>query len=217
MKDREVVFPSGELMLEGVLSLPEGDGPFPLVIICHPHPLYGGSMDNNVVDSLAQAFVQTSFISFKFNFRGVGRSQGKFSNGIGEQKDVSAAIAFVTEVLEADSARIGLAGYSAGAGFAFPIGVGDSRIKALAAVSPPLSMFNFESLKDCPKPKLLILGSRDDLISASHFMQFCRNLPEPKECVTIEGADHFWRGFEPELAKKAVTFFTRVLKSPASS
>ncbi len=216
MKNTQLMFPCGELLLEGMLAVPAGAGPFPVVIVCHPHPLYGGSMDNNVVNSLVEAFSQASFISFKFNFRGVGRSQGSFSNGIGEQADVSAAIAFVAAAPEADSARIGLAGYSAGAGFAFPVGTKDARIKALAAVSPPLSMFNFESLKDCLKPKFLILGSRDDFISTSQFREFCQNLPVPKECVSLEGADHFWRGFESELANKVSAFFASVLKPPPS-
>jgi len=74
MKETEVRFSCGELSLEGILHTPEGAGPFPAVIVCHPHPLYGGNMDNNVVNNLAAAFVQKSFISFKFNFRGTGRS-----------------------------------------------------------------------------------------------------------------------------------------------
>ncbi|MFC2066461.1 alpha/beta hydrolase [Chloroflexota bacterium] len=211
MKITEIRFPCGELSLEGILNVPEGEGPFPAVIVCHPHPLYGGSMDNNVVYSLAGALVLVSLISFKFNFRGVGESQGQFGRGIGEQEDVGAAISFVSGLPEVDSAKLGLVGYSAGAGFAFPAGVRDARIKALAAVSPPLSMFDFESLKDCLKPKLLISGDGDDFTPASQFFEFCRNLPEPKECLGISGADHFWRGYESELADKVAEFFTRAL------
>ncbi|MCJ7791246.1 MAG: dienelactone hydrolase family protein [Dehalococcoidia bacterium] len=211
MKQIRVSFPSGELLLEGILAIPQGAGPFPAVIVCHPHPLYGGSMDNNVVYSLSEKLTQASLASFKFNFRGVGGSQGEFSQGIGEQEDVKAAISFISTVKEVDSKRIGLAGYSAGAGFAFPIGFNDARIKALAAVSPPLLMFNFDFLKSCPKPKLLISGSRDDLIPTDQFLEFCQNLPEPKECESIEGADHFWWGYESSLAAKVTAFFTKVL------
>jgi len=212
MKETEVRFPCGELSLEGILGLPEGTGPFPAVIVCHPHPLYGGSMDNNVVYSLSEALTRASLISFKFNFRGVGRSQGKFGQGIGEQEDVDAAISFVSGVPEADSERIGLVGYSAGAGFAFPVGVKDARIKALAAVSPPLSMFDFESLKDCLKPKLLISGSGDDFTPVGQFLQFCQNLPDPREYLIIEGADHFWWGYESALANKVTAFFTKAIR-----
>jgi alpha/beta superfamily hydrolase len=211
MKKTRVSFPSGELFLEGILAIPEGTEPFPAVIVCHPHPLYGGSMDNNVVYSLSETLTQASFASFKFNFRGVGGSQGEFGQGIGEQEDVEAAISFISTVKTVDSKRIGLAGYSAGAGFAFPIGFKDDRITALAAVSPPLPMFDFDFLKSCPKPKLLISGSRDDLIPIDEFLEFCQNLPEPKECESIEGADHFWWGYESNLASKVTAFFTKVL------
>ena len=211
MKKTRVSFSSGGLVLEGILVIPEGDGPFPAVIVCHPHPLYGGSMDNNVVNSLSETLEQASLASIKFNFRGVGGSQGEFGQGIGEREDVKAAISFISTVKEVDSKRIGLAGYSAGAGFALPVSFNDDRIKALAAVSPPIPMFDFEFLKSCLKPKLLISGSRDDLIPINQFIEFCRNLPEPKECENIEGADHFWWGYESHLAAKVTAFFTKVL------
>jgi alpha/beta superfamily hydrolase len=211
MKRIRVSFSSGRLVLEGILAIPEGAGPFPAVIVCHPHPLYGGSMDNNVVNSLSETLTQASLASLKFNFRGVGGSQGEFGQGIGEQEDVEAAISFVSTVKEVDSKRIGLAGYSAGAGFALPVGFNDDRIRALAAVSPPIPMFDFDFLKSCPKPKLLISGSRDNLISINQFLEFCQNLPEPKECESIEGADHFWWGYESRLAAKVAAFFTKVL------
>ena len=211
MKNTRISFSSGGLSLEGILAVPEGMAPFPAVIVCHPHPLYGGSMDNNVVNSLSETLTQASLVSFKFNFRGVGESQGKSGQGIGEREDVEAAISFISTVKEVDSKRIGLAGYSAGAGFAFPIGFNDARIKALAAVSPPLPMFDFDFLKGCLKPKLLILGRRDSFISTDQFLEFCQSLPDPKECESIEGADHFWWGYESGLAAKVVAFFTKVL------
>ncbi len=173
-------------------------------------------MDNNVVQCLSEAFTQASLISFKFNFRGVGRSQGQFSQGTGEQEDVSAAISFLATLSEVDSSRIGLGGYSAGAAFSLPVGFKDARIKALAAVSPPLDMFDFDFLKGCLKPKLLISGSQDDFTRASQFLQFCQTLPEPKQCESIEGADHFWWGYEPELANKVSVFFAKVLTSSFS-
>jgi len=211
MKKTRVSFSSGGLVLEGILAVPESAGPFPAVIVCHPHPLYGGSMDNNVVNSLSETLEQASLASIKFNFRGVGGSQGEFGQGIGEREDVKAAISFISTVKEVDSKRIGLAGYSAGAGFALPVSFNDDRIKALAAVSPPIPMFDFEFLKSCLKPKLLISGSRDDLIPINQFLEFCQNLPEPKECESIEGADHFWWGYESSLADKVAAFFTKVL------
>ena len=211
MKKARENFPSGGLLLEGILTIPGATERLPAVIVCHPHPLYGGSMDNNVVSGICEALTQAELISFTFNFRGVGGSQGEFGQGIGEQGDVEAAISFISTVKKVDSDRIGLAGYSAGAGFALPVGYKDVRIKALAAISPPLSMFDFDLLKGCPKPKLLISGSKDDLIPIENLLQFCNGLPEPKQCESIEGADHFWWGYESHLAAKVTSFFTEVL------
>lgn len=211
-REARIRFPSGELSLEGVLAIPEGIGPFPAIIVCHPHPLYGGSMTNNVVNKLCEALARASLVSFKFNFRGVGGSEGEFGHGMGEQEDVGAAISFVTMVREVDSERIGLAGYSAGAGFALPVGFKSAQIKALAAISPPLSIFDFDFLKDCLKPKLLISGGRDGFTPPSQFLEFCQNLPDPRECHSIDAADHFWWGYESDLAAKVTASFTSVLK-----
>jgi len=169
-------------------------------------------MDNNVVRSVSETLARASLASFRFNFRGVGHSQGEFSHGTGEQQDVEAAVSFVSKADQLDPGRIGLTGYSAGAGFGLPVGVSDARIKALAAISPPLDMFDFEFLKDCPKPKLIISGSGDDYAPADWFLEFCRSLSEPKDCETVEGADHFWRGYESRLAARVTAFFIRELQ-----
>ena len=211
MKKIPTTFPSGELILEGIAAIPEGAGHFPAVIVCHPHPLYGGSMDNGVVHSLCETLTKASFVSFKFNFRGVGGSQGEFGQRIGAQADVQAAISFVAALREVDCHRIGLAGYSAGSGFGFSVGSSDDRIKALAAISPPLNMFNFDFLRNCPKPKLLVSGSRDNFTAPDRFFEFCQSLAEPKQYEIIEGADHFWRECESLPASRVTAFFTKML------
>jgi alpha/beta superfamily hydrolase len=213
MRQTKVTFPSTGLLLEGMLALPQSPGQFPVVIVCHPHPLYGGNMDNNVVCMVSEALARASLASFRFNFRGVGRSQGEFSHGVGEQQDVEAAISFVSKAHQLYPGRIGLAGYSAGAGFGLSVGASDARIKALAAISPPLEMFDFEFLKDCPKPKLIVSGSVDDYTPVGWFLEFCGSLSKPKDCETIEGADHFWRGYESRLAARVTAFFVRVLQA----
>jgi uncharacterized protein len=212
MKTLPVHFNSGTLSLEGVLGIPDSGGQFPAVIICHPHPLYGGSMDNNVVMSLSDALLRASLITFRFNFRGVGGSQGSYSNGTGEEKDVDAAISFVAGRKEVDVQNIGLAGYSAGAAFGMPAGCRESRVRALAAVSPPLAMSDFAFLTHCAKPKFIISGSEDDFTPAQEFNEFCQRLPPPMEHYCVEGADHFWWGHEKEIAEKAADFFVRELK-----
>ena len=168
-------------------------------------------MDNNVVNSLLEALTQAAFISFKFNFRGVGESEGEFSQGVGEQEDVDAAISFLITQREVDSNRMGLVGYSAGAAFGLPVGCKDTRIRAVAAISAPLSVFDFEFLKGCLKPKLLISGSNDDFTPSSQFLEFCQNLSEPKEYVIVEGANHSWWGYESALAPKVTAFLSKVV------
>ena len=191
--------------------MPEGSGPFPAAIICHPHPLFGGSMDNNVVNSLFATLSQESFILLKFNFRGVGGSEGEFSHGIGEQEDVRAAISFTSEVAGVALKKMAIVGYSAGAAFGLPVGFEDNRIKALVAISPPFDMSDFEFLRNCLKPKLLISGGEDDFIPSSRFLEFCHMLPEPKEYHIIEAADHFWGGYEDIITTKVTAFLNSVL------
>lgn len=211
MKTTRVRFTSGELSLEGMLSMPEGSGPFRAAIICHPHPLFGGSMDNIVVNSLFDALTRASVISFKFNFRGVGHSEGTFSQGVGEQEDVTAAISFVASIKEVDPQRIALIGYSAGVGFGFPVGAKDDRIKALVAISPPLDMFDFGFFRNCSKPKQLLSGDDDEFTTPSRFLEFCHTIPPPKEYEIIEGADHFWGGYQDLVAAKVVRFLGSAL------
>jgi alpha/beta superfamily hydrolase len=168
-------------------------------------------MDNNVINSLCDALSKKSFISLKFNFRGVNGSQGIFDNGIGEKDDVRSAITFISKLIEADQTRIGLVGYSAGAAWGLEAASQDSRVKAMAAVSPPLKMSDFAFLRDYTLPKFLIAGSQDDYVPPAPYKELCKALPEPKECYTISGADHFWLGHESEVSSKIVVFFTKTL------
>ena len=93
MQIKRVEFPCGEITLEGIFALPEGEGPFGLVVVCHPHPLYGGNMYNNVVHAVCEKLGQKKIAWLKFNFRGVGESGGSFAGGVGEKEDLKAAIA----------------------------------------------------------------------------------------------------------------------------
>ena len=112
MQQTRTTFKSGSLKLEGVFFLPDGNRPSPCVIVCHPHPLYGGSMDNNVVDAVCEILALASIAAFKFNFRGVGHSQGRYDEGRGEGEDAKNAIAYVSTLKNINPARLGLCGYS---------------------------------------------------------------------------------------------------------
>ena len=116
MPARLVEITSGELTLAGVLHTPEGDGPFSAVVVCHPHPRMGGDMTSNVVLAAVEGLAAQGIAALRFNFRGSGASEGTHDDGKGERDDVRAALSFAADLGELDATRIGLAGYSFGAG-----------------------------------------------------------------------------------------------------
>ena len=200
-------FPCGELKLEGLYYSVEAKESVPAVVVCHPHPLYGGSMHNNVTYAIADALVKSGIAALLFNFRGVGRSQGSYGGGIAEQEDVRAALDWLESRKGVDAGRLGLAGYSFGAGVAFPVGCRDARVKAIALVSPYFESPPLSLLKGCLKPKLILGGSADDMVPAEDVETYGREAAEPKKCEIIKGPDHFWGGYERPMAEKVAGFF----------
>jgi len=215
MTETRVTFPCGDLSLEGVWSVPEGKGPFAAVVVCHPHPLRGGTMDNNVVIAVCRAVSQTSIASLRFNFRGVGRSQGVHADGVGEQDDVAAALSFLSSMETVDQDRIGLCGYSFGAGIAIEVAARNEQVKALALVSPILS--HPSPIESYVKPKLLLWGSQDLALPAADLKSFTEELPELKQYEVIPGADHSWWGYEDKVAPRVAAFFADNLKACAQA
>jgi len=201
-------FPCSELSLEGVWHLPDVEGLYPGVIVCHPHPQYGGNMSDHVVVAICQALSRNSIAAFRFNFRGVGRSGGSFGGGIGEQEDIKAALSFVMSSPGIDGERMGLAGYSFGAGVALSVAVQDERVGRLALVSPALFGDGWEKLKGYTKPKFLAVGDADFVLRLDNFRKHIKDVAEPKQYQVISGADHFWWGYREILAEKVADFFT---------
>ena len=200
-------FPCGDIALEGEWHFPQATGHFPVVAVCHPHPLYGGDMSNNVVLAICQALPWRSVAAFRFNFRGVGESGGTFGGGITEQEDVKAALTFVSSTPDIDPKRVGVVGYSFGASVALPVALQDERVSLLALVSPVLPDSSWEQLKRYTKPKFLTVGDADTFIPLERFQQYMRDTPDPKQYQVISGADHFWWGYEEEVARKVTQFF----------
>jgi uncharacterized protein len=204
LKSKRVIFPCGDLRLEGELHLPEGKGPFPVVIVCHPHPLYGGDMDNNVVMAVYFALVKSSIAALRFNFRGIGNSSGSYGEGVGEQDDLQAALDFLSTLKEIDRQRIGLAGYSFGGMVAAYVAIKDNRVKQLALISPALNETGWVQLKKYASPKLILTGDADTSVP---FQPFQRFFGDAEQYQVIAGADHFWSGFEEQLSGKIARFF----------
>ncbi|MFA5063919.1 MAG: CocE/NonD family hydrolase [Dehalococcoidia bacterium] len=207
MKPQQIVFPCGELKLEGLYYSVEIREPAPAVVVCHPHPLYGGTMHNNVTYAIAEALIKSGIATLLFNFRGVGRSQGRYGHGLAEQEDVGAALDWLGSAKSVDGDRMGLAGYSFGAGVAFPVGCRDARVKAIALVSPYFESSPVSLLKGCFKPKLILGGSLDDMVPSGDVEAYGREAAEPKESEIVKGPDHFWGGYEGPMAEKVAGFF----------
>jgi alpha/beta superfamily hydrolase len=212
MIETRIKFPCGDLMLEGISAVPDGNGPFPGVVVCHPHPLYGGEMSNNVVVPICMTLEQASVASLRFNFRGVGASQGKFANGAGEKEDASAAISYLSSLEAVDKERIGLCGYSFGGAVSLEVAPHDARVKALALISPDISTYT--PLKQYTRPKLIVCGGADQFVSIIALQRLAEELPPPNDFELIAGADHFWGGFENKVAAKVAAFFLNALRLP---
>jgi len=193
-ESRAVTFASGVLTLEGALNLPERT-PAPGIVVCHPHPMYGGDMHNNVVDAVCQTAAADGIVALRFNFRGAGGSEGSYDNGVGEQDDVGAALAYLRELPEVDGARVALAGYSFGAAIALQ--AVDERLNAFIAMSLPTTM----PLKDVRVacPALFISGDEDQYSDAGELTRLVRGLGSKAELKLLPGLGHFWFGVERDL------------------
>ena len=203
MISKRVVFPCRDIKLEGVLHLSETKEPSPAVIVCHPHPLYGGDMDNGVVLAVCSALEKNRIATLRFNFRGVGNSGGNYDEGRGEQDDVIAALDYLSTLKEIDSRKIGLAGYSFGGMVADSVAIKDNRVRQLALISPVLGAAGWAQLKEYSQPKLILIGDQDTTIV---FRPFQRFFGDARQYQLIAGAEHFWSGFEERIGDKIACF-----------
>ncbi|VVB88673.1 Serine aminopeptidase, S33 [uncultured archaeon] len=199
----ELMIPSPAGKLEALLTLPlpELKKYENAAVICHPHPLYGGSMNSKVVVTASHALLELGLPSLRFNFRGVGRSSGKYDRGVGEVEDIRAAINYMTGMGE----KILVAGHSFGAWTGMKAGCRDVRVKIVIGIGTPVNFADMKFLMDCPKPKLFIHGTLDELIPIGKIEELYSELPEPKKIVKIENADHLFTGKLDELSETLIS------------
>jgi alpha/beta superfamily hydrolase len=209
MINRTLRIPGGDVDLEAALHCPDGVPPFAGVVVCHPHPQYGGDMNNNVVMALCRSLTDRGMAALRFNFRGAGRSSGSYDGGRGEARDVAAALEQFAALDEIDSDRIGLAGYSFGALMALA-GATDP-VRALALISPPLQALDRERLATLGRPLLMIAGDGDHICPEEAFRELATALTGEVEAEVVPGADHFWGGYERDIDSLAGPFFARAL------
>lgn len=195
-------FPVGEISLEGLMHVTEGSER--AVVLCHPHPLYGGQMQNNVLQALVDGYVDAGFDTLRFNFRGVGNSEGRHGDGLDELMDVIGAVEFLLDQTEAS--RIAVVGYSFGAAVGLKAGMMDERVHALVGVALPVDMMDCSFLVRSEKPKFLVTGDRDTFAPLEAFAELYEDLQDPREMLLIKGADHFYLGHETRAASACVQF-----------
>jgi uncharacterized protein len=201
---QSIRLPSETLTCEGVLVRADEVAQAPGLVICHPHPLYGGDMENTVVRALAEAFAAAGFAVLRFNFRGVGRSTGQYGEGIGEQADAKAALAWLAAQPGVDTDRLYLAGYSFGARVTLAVASADPRVRGFIVVAPPVLRGDWPSLASNHGAKVFLCGDRDPYAPPEVLTRLVESLPEPKRLVVLPDADHFFVGRERTLAQHAV-------------
>ncbi len=161
-------------------------------LVCHPHPLFGGTMHNKVVYQAAKAMHHRGIPVLRFNFRGAGLSEGTHDRGRGEQGDVRAAIDYL--VNEFPGRPIVLAGFSFGSWVGLRVGCEDTRVSELIGLGLPVNDSDLTYLQSCAKPKLIVQGGNDQYGSGDNVEALFAKLPEPKRLVIVQGVDHFFAG-----------------------
>jgi alpha/beta superfamily hydrolase len=199
--------PAGRL--EALLNLGAEDASH-AALVCHPHPMYGGTLHNKVVFHTMKALNSFGFPVLRFNFRGAGLSQGEHAHGEGEVEDVRVGL----DWLEREYRQpIILAGFSFGAAVGLRAACPDARVRALISLGTPVApiddrRYDFGFLAGCTKPKLFVSGSRDQFAPKAQLEQMFAAVTEPKKLVFIEAADHFFEGRLREL-REAIESWVR--------
>lgn len=188
----------------------------PIAIILHPHPLYGGTMNNKVVYNLYHKFLDNGFSVLRFNFRGVGKSLGKYDNGVGELADAAAALDWVQ--LQAPDARsCWICGFSFGAWISLQLMMRRPEIQGFVAVSPPANMYDFSFLTPCPASGLITQGDMDSVVPEDVVANMASQLNKQRgvdiEYSMISGADHYYRTKLDELMETVDSYIEDQLEN----
>jgi len=199
------------IRLEGLLDLPEGKGPHPACIICHPHPMGGGSMTVPLLEVLAHVLSGRGRACLRFNFRGVGKSTGSPTGGVRETEDVEGAFLWLRERADMDLDDLGVAGWSFGSWVGLRWAVFSASCRRVVLVSPPLVGFDFFHFLDSekvvlPEQALIISGERDQFSDLDTLESLARRLEA--ELHVIPAADHFLFGCEEEVADIIATHWS---------
>jgi hypothetical protein len=193
---RSVSFPGPAGSIEGLLWVPARPNPPVAAVVCHPHPLFGGTMHNKVVYQIARTLDRLGIPVLRFNFRGVGLSGGRHDRGRGEQGDVRAALDYLAA--QVPDVPLLVSGFSFGCWVGLRVGCEDSRVKELIGLGAPVNNTNLGYLATCKKPRLLVQGENDEYGSPARLDQLVQSFPADvlaiARVVIVPGADHFFAG-----------------------
>ena len=215
----EVIFPGPEGRLEGRYH-PQRNRDAPIAIVLHPHPQFGGTMNNRIVYNLHYAFHNMGFNVLRFNFRGVGRSQGEYDEGIGELSDAASALDYL-QSMNQNAKHCWVAGFSFGAWIGMQLLMRRPEITGFISVSPPANRYDFSFLAPCPSSGLIISGAADRVAPPENTHELVERLHEQKGITIthseINGAGHFFEephmddmiGQVTEYVKRRLTETTR--------
>src|SRR5215203_7412784 len=213
----EVIFPGPEGRLEGRFH--PGTRPrAPVALVLHSHPQAGGTMNNKIVQLLYQTFVRRGFATLRFNFRGVGKSQGTFDNGIGELSDAASALDWVQQI-HPEAETTWVAGVSFGAWIGMQLLMRRPEVKGFISVAPPANMYDFSFLAPCPSSGIIIQGEADEVVTPGAVQKLVDKLRTQRHITihhdTIPGANHFFAN-ELELLMKSVDDYLDMRLDPKS-
>ena len=211
----EVIFNGPEGRLEGRYQHGRGENP-PVALVLHPHPQHGGNMNNKVVYSVFHVFTSMGFSTLRFNFRGVGRSQGEYDFGTGELSDAASALDWM-QSFNADARACWISGFSFGAWIAMHLLMRRPEINGFICVSPPANLRDFNFLAPCPSPGLIVHGDKDVIASFDSARILSDKLQKQKKTEitfkSIKGADHFYENHKKEFISVVDSYIKKELNN----
>lgn len=215
----EVIFNGPDGRLEGRYHHSSASNA-PIALVLHPHPQFGGTMNNKVVYTLFHAFVQQGCSVLRFNFRGVGRSQGVYDHGQGELSDAAAALDWM-QIYNPNAASCWIGGFSFGAWIAMQLLMRRPEISGFVSVSPPANMFDFAFLAPCPSSGLILHGAADELVPEADVAKLAARLSNQRDIRidyrTIPGAGHFYDQETDKLAAIVKSYLRQALATAAAA
>ena len=212
----EVIFTGPAGRLEGRFTQAKARGA-PIAVILHPHPQFGGTMNNQVVYNMYYAFAERGFSVLRFNFRGVGRSQGNFDHGQGELSDAASALDWAQSI-NPEARACWIAGFSFGAWIGMQLLMRRPEIEGFISIAPPANRFDFSFLAPCPSSGLFVHGDHDRVAPLKEVMALIEKLKTQKgiliEHAVVPGANHFFENCVDPLIEEVGAYLDRRLDNP---